>query len=248
MLVWVLLCGWLAGFAEAQLGAGDIAVIAFNTDGGQDTVDEFAWVALRAIPANTTICFTDSSVSNGCFRWTEHLGDAVLPGPLTWSHTNALPAGSAITWAAGEVREWSMGAHSGGWPALSSDGDQLFVYCGTITQREEDVSVWRGIADEATMIFGLNFANGGWDHVTGGGTTTSFVPTGLSTNLRTAVHVDAKDNGYYAGVRTGTVEALLKAISIPAHWTTSSDPFTCDQWPNVFTVLPDNRGTKFCIR
>ncbi len=230
-VVWVVLCAAVAGPAMAQLGAGGIAVVAVNTDG-----DEFAWVALRTIPANTTVCFTDSSISNGCFRWTEHLGDAVLPGPLTWCHTNALPAGTVVTWAAGDTLEWSLGSSGGRVPDLSSDGDQLFVYCGTVTQREGDVSVWRGAMDAVTMIFGLNVANGGWDNVTGGSTTTSFVPPGLSTNTGTAVHVGNRDNGYYCGIRDGTAAQLLKAMSASTNWMTSNEPFITDQWPDAFKV------------
>lgn len=244
MAVWIVLLAGLAASVEAQLGTGDIAVVAFNTDGD----DNFAWVALRAIPANTRVCFTDSSVSNGCFRWSEHLGDAVLPGPLTWIHTHDLPAGTVVSWMVGTVREWSVGTHSGGWPILSSDGDQLFVYTGTVGVREGDATAWRGFADAATMLFGLNFANGGWDNVTGGGTTTSYVPPGLSTNQQTAVHVDAKDNGYYSGVRTGTVAGLLRAIAVSTNWSTSNDPFASNQWPAVFTVLRDMSGTVLSFR
>jgi hypothetical protein len=241
-LFFALACGLAAGSARAQLKAGDIAVVAFNTDGG----DEFAWVALRRLPAHTQVCFTDSSVSNGCFRWTEHLGDTVgTPGPLTWTFTNALPAGTVVTWTSNVVFEWSVGEQAGGHLNLSYDGDQIFVYSGAITECAGDPSVWRGVMDKATMIFGLNFANGGWNNVSGGSTTTSYVPPGLFTNLGTAVHVDAKDNGYYVGIRTGKVDKLLQAIAVPANWTTGNDPFTSNQWPTAFTVLPEASGTVF---
>jgi hypothetical protein len=243
MAVWVVVYSVLSGTVVGQLGAGNIAVVAFNTDSN----DEFAWVALRDLPANTRVCFTDSSVSNGCFRWSEHLGDAVLPGPLTWTHTNAVPAGTVVTWGLGGLFEWSLGRHSGGRPALSSEGDQLVVYCGTIVQREGDLTAWRGIVDEVTLIFALNFANGGWDNVTGGSTTMSFVPAGLSTNAGTAVHVDHRDNGHYSGIRTGTAVRLLQSISISTNWATSDEPYTGDQWPGAFQVLSDFEGTTFSM-
>ncbi len=244
MAVWIVLfAGWGAS-AGGPLAAGDIAVVAFNTD--ED--DDFAWVALRAIPANTRVCFTDSSVSNGFFRWSEHLGDAVLPGPLTWTHTHDLPAGTVVAWRGRTVREWSVGTYSGGWPSLSVDGDQLFVYTGTVSTQEGEVTTWRGLALDATMIYGLNFANGGWDNVTGGGTTTSFVPPGLSTSQWTAVHVDSRDSGFYAGIRTGTAVRLLRAISVSTNWSTSNDPLASTQWPGLFTVLQEKKGTQLSLR
>ena len=52
-----LVLGSLADEADAALVAGDIAVIAYNSNGS----DDFAWVALTSIAANTSIKFTDSS-------------------------------------------------------------------------------------------------------------------------------------------------------------------------------------------
>ena len=84
-----------AGIVGAQLGPGDVTIVAVNTDD-----DSFAWVALREIPAGTTLHFTDSSVSNGLFRWSEHLGDVVSHGPLDWTLQAGLPAGTVVAIAA----------------------------------------------------------------------------------------------------------------------------------------------------
>lgn len=240
--VFALYLAW-AGVARAQLRAGDVAVIAFNTD----NPDSFAWVALRNMPSNTVIHFTSSSVSNAWFRWGDHLGRAVSPGPLTWTSSNPVPAGTVVSWVSGTQRCWSVGALTGGVPALSSSGDQLFAYTGTITSNSLGVAPWWGDPAGAIMLYGLNFANSGWDNVTGGGANTSFVPRGLSTNDGTAVHVANQDNGYYSGPRTGSVTELIMAISAASNWTTSATFIDPTLWPAAFQVK-SVRGTMISVQ
>ena len=244
-LRWVVILAAAAqpAAALAQLRPGDIAVVGYNTDG----VDDFAWVALRDIPSNTAIRFTDSSVSNGLFRWTEHLGD-LWPGPLTWSHTNTVRAGTVIRWMAGGATNWSLGAHSGGSPRFSSDGDQIFAYTGCIASNTALPYPWWGDPTNATMIFGINFANGGWNNIAGGDPTTSFVPPGLCVRECTAVYTDSHDDGYYRGACTGTAARLLQAIADPANWRTANDPFGQTNWPSSFQVLPVFRGVVFSVK
>ena len=126
------------------------------------------------------------------------------------------------------------------------DGDQIFAYTGSICSNAALVYPWRGDPAAATMIYGINFANGGWDNVTGGEPTTSFIPSGLSVSASTAVHIDSLDNGYYSGIRVGTAEELLQAIANPANWTTSNDPYDPTNWPAAFRVLTE--GSIFTLR
>ena len=245
MGVVLLACELTTGSALAQLRAGDVAVVGFNTHGA----DEFAWVALRSIPANTTINFTDSSVSNGWFRWTEHLGDAVAtPGPLRWSHTNALPVGSVVRWIFGAVTNWSVGRAAGGRMDLSQDGDQIIVYTGSITNSGPADSPWRGDPSAATMLFALDFANNGWGLVSNKETSTSMIPSGVSTNDGTAVYVGKKSDGYYSGPRTGTVMELRGAIANPTNWTTGLEAFSPTVWVESFTVTNTQSGTSFTMK
>jgi len=243
ILVLCLCLAGLAGDALAQLQAGDVAVIAYNTD----SPDSFAWVAFRDVPANTDIHFTSSSVSNGWFRWGDHLGRAVAPGPMTWSSADVLPAGTVVSWVSGTQKCWSVGALSGGVPALSTDGDQLIAYTGSIVSNSAGHYPWIGDCRQATFLFALNFANSGWDNVNGGGPNTSFVPPGLSTNLATAVHVNSQDDGYYSGIRTGTVEELRSALGVPGNWTTSANVINPSAWPVSFFVKWVH-GTVFSVR
>lgn len=233
------------GVVEAQLHAGDVAVVAFNTCG----TDEFAWVSLRTIPAYTTINFTDSSVSNGWFRWTEHLGDSVArPGPLRWSHTNALPVGSVVTWKSGSITNWSLGQASGGRMNLSEEGDQIIAYVGDIANNGPAESPWRGDPCAATMVYALNFANSGWGLIPNRDTSTSMIPPGLSTSNATAVHVDRRSNGYYYGPLAGTAEELRNAIANPSNWVSGSAPFSPTGWAESFSVSNRWNGTSFTMR
>lgn len=231
MVIFLALIMGTGQYVYAQLQAGDVAIIAYNAD----AIDSFAWVAFRDIPPNTTIHFTNSSVSNGWFRWGDHLGRAVAPGPLNWTYTNTLKAGSVVSWIAGTQKCWNVGSLSGGGMTLSADGDQIFAYTGTISSNGLGASPWVGDVSNAVLLFGLNFANNGWDSVNGG-VSTSFIPSGLSVSAQTAVHAGNWDNGYYSGSKTGKVSALLGAISLPANWISSADFIDPGQWPSGFLV------------
>ena len=228
-----------AGFSRAQLRAGDVAVVAYNTV----DPDSFAWVTFRDIPANTPLQFTNSSVSNGWFRWGDHLGRAVAPGPLTWVSSNVVAAGTVISWISGTQKCWSVGQVSGGSPALSMNGDQLFVYQGAVVNNAAGTAPWLGDASNAVLLYGLNFANAGWDNVNGGGPNTSFIPPGLRVDAGTAVHVDDQDNGYFAGPWAGSAVELLAAIATRTNWITGPERMGTNLWASTFGVIRLPCGT-----
>jgi hypothetical protein len=132
-----------------------------------------------------------------------------------------------------------VGQYSGGRPKFNADGDQIIVYTGTIVSNADLTWPWRGDPSGAVMIHAINFANGGWNNVTGGQPTDSFVPPGLSTTGFTAVYTDNKDNGYYGGPCTGTACQLRRAVADPVNWTTANDPFPQSLWPVLFRVTPE---------
>lgn len=242
ILVCLVVClGW-ASAVGAPLGPGDVAIVAVNTD----DCDDFAWVALRAIPSNTVIHFTDSSVSNGWFRWTEHLS-GVSPGPLNWASTGSVAAGTVVHWD-GLNFEWSVGEASGVAPDLSASGDQLIAYTGNISSNATLPSPWRGDPSGAQMLFAVNIANSGWDNVAGGATGTSFVPPGLSTTGGTALHLGSLDDACYVGPRCGTIEDLRLSMATATNWVTSNDPYGPASWPAAFEVVTVPRGTKVWMR
>lgn len=228
--------------ARAELGPGDVAIVAVNTD----ECDDFAWVALCDVPSNTVIRFTDSSVSNGWFRWTEHLG-GMSPGPLEWSSTGTVAAGTVVRWD-GLNFEWSVGQAGGVAPDLSASGDQLIAYTGSISSNAALTSPWLGDPGGAHLLCGVNIANSGWDNVAGGAAGTSFVPPGLSTNAGTALHLGARDDTCYIGLTRGTAGELRLRLADPANWVTSNDPYGGSQWPTAFDIVTDRRGTMVSIQ
>lgn len=218
------------GGLRAQIVAGDVAIVAYSSD----TPDAFAWVALTDIPSNTVLNFTDSSVSNGLFRWDEHLS-ALQGGPLTWTHSNDVIRGTVIS-LDGVTTNWSVGA-SGQKPlSLSISGDQIFCYTGSITQDEGQSGSFQGDPSGATMVYGINFGNDGW--TTSDDPTLSVVPSGLSTGAWTAVHINDRDNGYYGGSFTGSVDQILEAIADPDNWVTSDAYIQPSVWPTEFDIFP----------
>lgn len=211
----------VAASAQAfALSAGDIAIIAVNSDGN----DNFAWVALTDIAANTAINFTDSSWQGTSFRTTEHL-DAAGGGPLTWSHTNSLAAGSVVSYSGKVSNIWSVGVATGSFLNLSNDGDQIFAFQGTVSSPD--------------FIYGLQFA-----HATGiinapavsSSTNTTNVPGGLSVTGASMVNIGNFDNGYYSGPKTGSKEELLSAMADTSNWTRNNSELPAGNWATGFTV------------
>ena len=235
-------CAAAAGAIGGQLGPGDVAIVAVNTDD-----DTFAWVALHGIPASNTLHFTDSSVSNGWFRWSEHLGDVVSRGPLNWQSPAPLAAGTVVRWDRTN-HAWSVGQASGAALTLSSDGDQVIVYTGSISNNAALAAPWCGDPAGAVMLAAANIANKGWDNLMGGTTETSFVPPGLSTNDGTALHLGSQDDAYYTGPCRGTASQLRAWMADASVWRTSNEAFAETNWPAAFEVLPTVQGTVYSMR
>jgi hypothetical protein len=241
---------WLAGLslllvwkaAAAQPSAGDVAIVAYSSD----TPDGFAWVALRDIPADTVVAFTDCSVSNGLFYWPEHLdtGSQSLGkgGPLLWRHDADLARGTVVRFDS-STAQWSLGTASNHYPLLSTGGDQLVAYTGTVSRNFLLPGAYQGEAGLATMLAAVDFGNAGWG--AGYGPSQSDVPPGLSTGACTAVYLDGRDNGYYSGGTTGSVAELRKAIGQRANWTTSDAYLSPSLWPARFEVLPETPLFEF---
>jgi len=207
-----------------ELEAGDIMIIAANAV----AEEEFAWVPLVDIPAGTRINFTDSSygsVEDGLFydmfRWSEHL-DSEGGGPLTWSHSEDVAAGTVIKLLVEERFEiyyWNIGWHSGSQPHLSSSGEQLFAYQGDIVENTDDgYGNYVGDYSNTNMIYGINWANFGWAESGSGSTNDSYIPNGLSTSDNTAVHLGYENNYYYEGPLEGSREYLLEQVSQTGNW------------------------------
>ncbi|WP_414521180.1 ExeM/NucH family extracellular endonuclease, partial [Umezakia ovalisporum] len=199
------------------LTQGDIAITAYNADGN----DDFAWVTLVDIPANTLINFTDSSWQDNGFRTTEHLDSG---GPLTWTHTETVTAGTVIRWNGSTANTWSLGTGSGSALALAVGGDQIFILTGTVAS--------------PIFIYGAHFASAtNWLTSGSNSTNTSNIPPGISVEAGTAFYAGNFDNGYYSGSTTGIKAELLAALANTANWTrTDTGPINQSNWVSNFTV------------
>jgi hypothetical protein len=234
----VMFCSGLAAglmamaSASADLIQGQFAIVMANSD----TPDSFAWVALADVDAGTTINFTDSSFGTDTgsglqayHRWTEHLDAG---GPLSWSHTLTLAAGSVVTW---NGTAWSVGTAGGAGTSFSTSGEQIFAYHGTIVSNNAAISPYQGDASGVTYLYGINFANTGWATSGAGSSTLSYLPTELT---GAQVALGNVDNWIYSGIRTGTVSELSASIGNAANWT--SNDTTAQTWTGGnFVVVPE---------
>ncbi len=122
--------------SQAQvLSAGDIAFTGYNSSA--TNVDSFSFVLLVNIPAGTQISFTDNAwLSSNAFRVGEQ--------HMTWTAGQAFLAGREITIfgttspspltpnSLVAFTSNSAGTCAGTMPSLSTSGDQLIAYQGTV--------------------------------------------------------------------------------------------------------------------
>ena len=122
------LCVLTTTTAHAALQAGDLAFTAFNAD-----EDGFAVAAMRAIPAFTTVYFSDNEWSGGApGSGTFNTGE----NTYAWvSGTAPISAGTVVRFSAIDqaMRAASAGAFGlfqGGTPGFSATGDTMYAYAG----------------------------------------------------------------------------------------------------------------------
>lgn len=219
------------GNAQSTLTAGDIAIVGYNGD-VTGTSDEFSFILLTDILANTQIHFTD-------FGWCTGGGfqkygppscaagvGAASDGAITWSTAVPLSCGTQIrvfcqnnlAASVGSVVGLQLqGSIAGDYMTLSPSGDQILAFQGTMAS--------------PTFITGLNMDGGAWATSLGQCDFTSnpsLLPPGLNaTNSLTLTVVDADNAVYNASVTSASPAQLRTAIFNSANWNTSDiTPFT----------------------
>ncbi|WP_339629603.1 HYR domain-containing protein [uncultured Maribacter sp.] len=210
-LLWVLLISTSLAFAQTSLTAGDIAFIGVNTDGVSDPDDNFAFVLLKDIEANTTITFTDRGWNDGT-GFFEAVGD----GDFTWTASTALSVGEVV------VLDFSNLSPTAA--AFTVLGDQLFAIQGSIAS--------------PTFIAGLHFNvvtgttdDANWDGAATGNTT-SALPDAL-TNGDTAIRLSGpggveQDNFQFSCATAtcplaGTPEEIRAIVHNLSNWVSNND-------------------------
>ncbi|MEO1293225.1 MAG: calcium-binding protein, partial [Pseudomonadota bacterium] len=171
------------------LNAGDIAIVAFNSDG----TDGFAFVALTDIPPNEEIKFTDNGWgADGTLTTNE--------GTRTWTAPDeGVPLGTVVSIT---NRSANVGTATGS-INLPGGGDQILVYQGDETA--------------PTFLFAVNYTgSGGWQS-DADTALNSAVPTGLVDGV-TALAFSHADNYAYTGVLIGLLDDIKAEIANTANW------------------------------
>ena len=186
----------VGAFSQTVLSAGDIVIVAMNTDG----TDDFSFITLVPITTTTVIKFAESGWLNaGGFRG----GGSGSEGTITWTANANLSCGSEITiTSTGTVASSGITVVSGSW-ALSTSGDQILAY--------------QGSSATPTFIYAINNEGAGIWQADATSTNTSAIPTGL-TNGTNAVAVFETDNVKYDCSTITPTASILAAVSNNANW------------------------------
>lgn len=200
------------GFSQTSLTLGDIAFTSYNADG----IDDFSFVVLVDVTAGTTITFTD----NGWESW----GFQQFEQTCTFTFGQAYTCGSQITisrtpFQALDAATYVAGSMTGEGLSLSSSGDQIFAYQGSIPTPSNQSSFIAAIQMN-------NTGNGGpeyWDFQSGSTTASAKPP--IFTSGVNAIWLGAPevDNVQYNCSTLGPDAAtILAAVNNPANWNTDN--------------------------
>jgi hypothetical protein len=248
-LVLTVLCYTFS--AQAQLVAGDIAFIGFNTDGGVGTNDNFTFITLTDIPGSEVIYFTEEGWDNMTSDWV-----GTSEGHLTYTAPPAgLPCGTVVHINESGADVFSI--EGGGTVALSSGsgwslsgGDQVIAYQADSPEPGTPPTFIAGVHgddgngapitldpvtkwNDSDLLFPL-------------GTARSEQPAGLTNTVNCVSLFPAvgteQDNGKYTGTLTGTSTFLRAEINDYTNWSfdngTAFSISPGDYSPSVTCVAP----------
>ncbi len=214
------------------VGVADIAVVGWNSDGG----DDWAIVTLRDIPANEVVFFTDRGWQEPSNTFTNSTFDTAL----TWTvDADGVPAGTFLSNATLTTQGTVSGSLS-----FDSGGDQLLIY-----QTADDMPD----SLPPTFIYAFNNNNfgatNGWQDSDAVGGGSSSVPEGLTAVTTSGgagsafgLLNEAADNYRYDGPTTDADKATwLSRIHTTGNWT-SDDTNALDVSPTQIGN-PNTAGT-----
>ncbi len=206
--------------AQTTLVAGDIAFSGYtsNTVAG----DEFSFVLLRAVTAGTVINFTDNGwLSTNVFRTGETT--------VTWTSSVAMNAGTEIKingTTATLVGGAAAGTVTGTALSLSTLGDQVLAYQGTVATPTFISAIHMNVFVNGVDPFGISTTAAAWDG-TANSVSGSALPTGLTTGVNAIwigtqdVSASEFDNSHFTGCALNLSTAALAraALNNQANWT-----------------------------
>lgn len=200
--------------ATYALTAGDIAIIAVNTDATKNVV----FVALTDIPASTDISFTDNAWDATTPAW--RTGE----GTIVWSTSSLVTKGTVVTITLGSPYTVDVGSvtNNTGFN-LSTSGDQVLAYEGTTAPTTNASSLW---------LFAYSTESFAW----GDTSNTSDYPTALSgAYVAMTTSTTDVDNSYFANGSSsqtsvsvsGTKTVLLALFTDSSkYYTNTTGPLT----------------------
>jgi endonuclease I len=201
-----------ASDTTVALQPGDIAIIEANSS----DPDRLSFITFKQLNSGTVITFTDNGFTDPT---TVRTGE----GFLIYTAPAVVPAGTVVSYYNG------MTITGTGWNSanpsnfqLATAGDQVFAYQG----------VWGA---GQTLLFGVNFGNGGWLISGAASSNLSYFPIGLTSNS-TAITFSEK-NGNYNLITAGSANALGSLIANSVNWTKSASNLPTPAWS--FTITPN---------
>lgn len=217
---------------------GDLLIVAYRMN-NSDREDEFAFVSLTDILPGTMITFTDAKYTN--------VGTQ-CPGGLVWTAPQEGVKAGEVVVLVNDGPSVSVGTLSGSAFGLSSSGDQIMVYTGSV--------------DNPTYLMALSANAWVEDKPSCSGGSTSRLPEALEEG-KSAISLSTAPgnvsglsvNAYYAGPQnSANLEELRTAVLNPANWIAQPAGSEAQQWPvysflkNVPVVLKAEIVDAFTIR
>ncbi len=233
---------------QTTLAAGDIAFTGYIGHGtGPTAIDDFSFVLLKNITANTVINFTE----NGWLIAPNPVGFRTGENTLTWTSNSALVAGQEIK-IVGTAPSLAGGAGTAGTVtgtafALSANGDQVLAYQGTAATPTFISAIHMNVYDLANIPDPSTTTAAAWDGVANT-SNSSALPPGLTTGVNaiwigTQGNINSeKDNARFICAGNLSTAASIKALIYDqTKWTTSDNEpvgFTLPSGCNFIGVLP----------
>lgn len=208
----------LASTSQARavtLVPGDIAIVGFWCD-ATPAAKSYALVTFVDLDAGTVLSITDSGAHpDGTFRSSE--------GIINFMVTTPIAAGTVLLFPGDD-----------GDLNLSTSGDQLFVFQGTL-------EVGTAGALTGTLLFGVNDDSAsGWEPDAASANSSALPPGIDGQNLA----LPERDNYAYIGPTTGTRAALMAAITMPDNW--MGDDTAQPAFPTSFTITTGTANGGAC--
>jgi len=216
---------------DALLSQGAIAFVGLQSD----NPDAFAFVLLQDIAAGTRITVTDNGwQASGSFRTGENI--------LVWTAPADIAAGAVIRW-----KDSIPAETSDGWDAttpfgLSTGGEQITAFQGTLTTVDALIAAITTNRD----TFDADGATTNTTALPGTGSALADLVVGSSAVAVGQAALD-NDNSVYTGPTTGLKADITEALFDAANWTASQDlglsfptsfTFTDPVTPAGITVTP----------